>query len=519
MVKNMNKKTTKKKTTTNKKSNIKKKTSNSSKKKVTKKKSTTTKKSTVKKTPVKKTSTSKKKNTVSKNKEELNKEINIDVKVEEEKVIYYQLLVFCVFITIFNIYLTFIKAPIPSISKVYLDEKNNINVSYKINKLNFNNDIYCLYTNNDKIDDSKWVKVKNNCVYPIDEKIYQTYLKNEDGTIIQVDTSKIGRVLKLESSVKKVYLPINGKEKIKLKYEKIGYVEEKYEYNSKDEKIATFKDGKIKGLSKGSTTVTATLMDKEVSIEVIVTDLITKRTGSFDLSKPYLSCNKYNKEENELLDTILKEKINNVGYKTRAGVVEAARFLTLDFPYRINYFYENGRQTTNNVDGEGRYYHVGLYLSSSKYKDITGTSKGPKIWGCSLYSRPDGKKSPNGLDCSGFVSWVLLNGGFDVKDVGAGWSNRLDLTDYGDVRSVNLSLVRSDKIKVGDLLHSNRLGGHIGIIVGLDDTNYYIAQAIWYNPVGVVITKIKKENLSSLFPHVVLMDDYYKKDGKLTNMW
>lgn len=260
-------------------------------------------------------------------------------------------------------------------------------------------------------------------------------------------------------------------------------------------------------------------MDKTISIDVTVSNLIVKRPKEFDLKKKYLSCNQFSTEENQVLDDILKEKIKSVGYKTRAGVVEAARFLTLDFPYRINYFYENGRQTTNNVDGEGRYYHKGLYLSKEKYTDITGTSKGPKIWGCSLYSRPDKRKSPNGLDCSGFVSWALLNGGFDVKDVGAGWSNNLDLTDYGDVRSVTLNLINSNKIKVGDLLHSNRLGGHIGIIVGVDNNNYYVAQAIWYNPIGVVITKIKKEKLSSNFPHVVLMDNYYKKDGNITNMW
>ena len=117
------------------------------------------------------------------------------------------------------------------------------------------------------------------------------------------------------------------------------------------------------------------------------------------------------------------------------------------------------------------------------------------------------------------MSWALLNGGFNVKDVGAGWSNNLDLTDYGTVKKVTSSLTSSNRIKVGDLLHSTRLGGHIGIIVGIDKSNYYVAQAIWYNPVGVVITKIQKSKLANDFPHVVLMDKYYKSDGILTNMW
>ena len=92
-------------------------------------------------------------------------------------------------------------------------------------------------------------------------------------------------------------------------------------------------------------------------------------------------------------------------------MVEAARFLTLHFPYKIEYFYENGRLGTNGIDGEGRYYHKGLYLNSSKYSTISKSKNGPKVWGCSLYSTPVKRNDNNGLDCSGFVSWALLNGG------------------------------------------------------------------------------------------------------------
>ena len=75
----------------------------------------------------------------------------------------------------------------------------------------------------------------------------------------------------------------------------------------------------------------------------------------------------YTKEQNDLLDEILKDRINDAGYKTRAGAVEAARFLSLEFPYRIRYFSENGRGNTNKVEGEGRYYQVGLYLDESRF--------------------------------------------------------------------------------------------------------------------------------------------------------
>ena len=75
------------------------------------------------------------------------------------------------------------------------------------------------------------------------------------------------------------------------------------------------------------------------------------------------------------------------------------------------------------------------------------------------------------------------------------------------------------KIKVGDLLHSEKLGGHIAIIIGKDKEYYYVAQAIWFDEVGVVVTKFKLDELYKEFPHVVLMEEYYKNDGYLTNMW
>ena len=557
------KKKTKKNTSNKKVANSKKKTT-TKKKATTQKKKTTTKKKTTaakKTTATNKRTTTPKKKTTSKKKQSSNKVVtkkevipsnditsNIEpteiTKIlpivnepvdkvtpkkkkkeitlnEDQKILVYQLVIFCIIFTLFNLGLYFYSSPIPSVTRTYLDESNKVNIDFKINKFKLRNNIYCYYSEKDTIDGAKWKKTDGkSCVFRLHNKPYYTYLKNEDGLILRVDTSKLGRVTKLEAESNKIYLPLNGNKKINLKYEKIGYVLEKYNYYTLDKKIAAFDNGIIKGISKGNTTVYAELMDKKVAIEVVVTDLITSRKqGGFDYNKPYLTCNKYSSEDNILLDEILKDKIELVGYKTRAGVVEAARFLTLDFPYRINYFYENGRQTTNNVDGEGRYYHKGLYLSAPKYKSITGTSKGPKIWGCSLYSRPDHKSSPNGLDCSGFVSWALLNGGFDVKDVGAGWSDNLDLTDYGDVKKIDSSLIKSNKIKVGDLLHSTRLGGHIGIIVGLDNENYYVAQAIWYDEVGLVVSKYKKEKLYSEFPHVVLMDKYYKNDGNLTNMW
>ena len=207
-----------------------------------------------------------------------------------------------------------------------------------------------------------------------------------------------------------------------------------------------------------------------------------------------------------------------MGYKTRAAVVEAARFLTLEFKYRIHYFYENGRLLTNGtrsyVDGEGRYYHKGLYLSNNKKDNIIASQYGPSIWGCDLYTKILKETTPNGLDCSGFISWTLLNAGFDVGDRGAGISKNKtnDLDDLGKKVKINKESI--NQAKVGDLLSRD---GHIGILIGIDNNNFYVAEALDYDL--HVLTYTKKELIKSDWTYFINLDELYLNDGNLTNMW
>ena len=419
------------------------------------------------------------------------------------------------------------KAPTPLITSVFLDKENNINVYYNIPEYKFNNKIYYLYKTNDEVplaNDQNWILNKsNNFKFLLDQNRYYVYLKNEDNEIIKVDdTDYFGRITSLNINKDKVYLAINGKYKVSAKYTYIGYIEDKLTWRSENSNIASVSEnGEIKGLKNGTTKIYAKIKDKEISTSVTVTDLITTRPNNYDSKKSYLGCDYYSKEDNDLLDEILKDRINEKGYKTRAGVVEAARFLTLEFPYKIRYFSENGRGSTNGVDGEGRYYHVGLYLDESRYSKIGKKSSGPKTWGCKMYSRPSHGYRANGFDCSGFVSWVLLNGGFDVGDIGAGLAPHLDLTDYGERIKFNSSVVSSGKVKVGDLLSSGGVGGgHIAIIVGEDDSYYYVAESLWTPPnVAVVVIPYSKKTIFNRYYYVMLMDSYYKKDGDLSKMW
>ena len=246
------------------------------------------------------------------------------------------------------------------------------------------------------------------------------------------------------------------------------------------------------------------------------------RPKAFNNKKKYLSCGQYTKEQNDLLDEILFDRVDTVGRKTRAGVVEAARFITLEFPYKIRYFSENGRLTyASKIDGEGRYYHLGLYLHSSRFKSLANSSQGPKTWGCNMYSRPSHGTRRNGLDCSGFIAWVVLNGGFNPGDIGAGVTGAKDFTDLGKKTRFTSSLIKSGKVKVGDLLSSSGPGGgHIAVIAGEDDNNYYVAESLWYDPyISVTLVKYSKKTVFKRYYWVMLMDSYYKEDGELTKMW
>lgn len=314
----------------------------------------------------------------------------------------------------------------------------------------------------------------------------------------------------IEVNLDEVYLAINEKFEIETNIDNAIY-------KSLDENIALVdKNGIITGVNKGNTIIEIKKYNSKKKIKVDVSDLYT--TDELNNDKEYLSCNKYSKEENEYLDKILEYKINKVGYKTRAAAVEAARFLTLEFKYKIHYFYENGRLLTNGtrsyVDGEGRYYHKGLYLNDYKKEDIIASQYGPSIWGCDLYTKILKKITPNGLDCSGFVSWTLLNAGYDVGDGGAGISKNKtnDLDDLGSKAKIDNESIK--EVKVGDLLSSD---GHIGILIGKDNDILYVAEALDFDL--HVLTYTKKELIKSDWTYFIKLDELYINDGNLTNMW
>ncbi|MBQ3021045.1 MAG: hypothetical protein IJD92_02320 [Bacilli bacterium] len=293
---------------------------------------------------------------------------------------------------------------------------------------------------------------------------------------------------------------------------------EDIEYEILNKEIITINNNIITGIKSGNTIIKLKKYNTVKEIKVNVSDLYT--LPIINNNKNYLSCNQYTESENNYLDKVLEYKINNAGYKTRAGVVEASRFLTLSFKYRIHYFYENGRLLTNGtrsyVDGEGRYYHKGLYLSESKYDTLYAKQYGPSIWGCPLYTKIQNITTPNGLDCSGFISWALLNAGFDVGDRGAGISEikTNDLDDLGEKIEINYDTLNNNLYKVGDLISRD---GHIGILIGIGNDRFYVAESLDYDlHVNIYNTE---ELINSDWTYFINMDNLYLSDGNLTNMW
>ena len=317
----------------------------------------------------------------------------------------------------------------------------------------------------------------------------------EKSVVIQEETNEVNEHFK-------VYLAVGEK-----------YVLDGTDYVSDDPGIASVNGNVVSGTGVGKT-----LLKKEDSFyEVEVTDMITAPICSED--KEFLPCGRYTIDENEYLDEVLAGKIREKGYKTRAGAVEAARFLLLQFPYKLDYFSENGRYygAAPLCEGEGRYYHEGLYLNEYKAeKDkFVAIIHGPEPWGCSMYSDPGECYQPNSLDCSGFVTWVMVNGGFDPGDLGAGPDDEnIDFTDLGEKHLISEESL--DQVKVGDLFSAE---GHISIFIGKKDGVYYIAESDLPINVRVRVTN-KEELLDTDFYQWINMDEFYNhQDGNLTDYW
>ena len=336
----------------------------------------------------------------------------------------------------------------------------DLDVSYN----GYTNDMFCSLNSND------WFMI-DNCHFELTEGNYDLFLKNKYfnyKTSFTINKKISGSFSSSLDNLDIYYLALKGNKKIDFEFLYDKDFDQTIKWEIEDDNIIFIMNDTIYAKNVGTTSVTATLKDGNFkTYKIMVTDLINP--PSLNNNKSYLPCKNYTDEENKLLDKILESRVIEAGVGTRGGVLAAARFLTLEFPYTIRYFNENGRLVDHgyrpHIDGEGRYYHKGLYLSESKYDELekgASTKSGPKMWGCNIYDKFVDRYNMNGFTCSGFVTWAMLNGGFDVGDVGAGNYKQFndDLSDLGKHNNITKDYMKNGDYKVGDFIARN---GHAAL--------------------------------------------------------
>ena len=208
-------------------------------------------------------------------------------------------------------------------------------------------------------------------------------------------------------------------------------------------------------------------------------------------TKPVIKCDSYTAQDRIKLEDMLKRAINEAGYGTRAGAVEAARFLVGGLDYKVRY--QGPKSASTDI---GRYNKVGLNI---------GNDSG---WGCKVSGYIQG------MDCTNFVRWVFVQNGLT--------NLRPYNSDYTDVRSV------MDKVRVGDLLYTpctrtdcknDSKIDHVGIIIGIDNKYVYVAESTTGNINAIVVSKLEKNNMPAKGKFSKVHFTKYPNDGNVTNMW
>lgn len=414
-------------------------------------------------------------------------------------------------------------------SKVKITYDNTVNSDNKYGvKISYDDNIDNLKCSLD----NKEFKNISECNFELELGKYTVYIKNDSLFIkkdFEVKSNYEGTFTSVIDMLDTYYLASNGKKAFKFTFDYPKDFDTKVTYVIDDPSLLKVENDTMIALKTGETKVTAKLKDgNSKTYNVVVTDLIVSPV--INTNKAFLPCGRYTKEENELLDKILASRVKEAGEGTRAGVAAAARFITLEFPYTIKYFNENGRMGTsvaNGVDAEGRYYHKGLYLNKYKFSELTGKSTvtGPATWGCNLHDAflsdlyGSYLMRPNGFTCSGFVTWAMLNGGFDVGDVGAG--DRIEvkneLSDLGTHIPLTYEFMKTGDYQVGDFIARD---GHAALIIGFDDKNIYTAESlppklkvyIYERWTGVV-------NDPNLTYTIDMTGIYPNGEGVIENMW
>lgn len=130
--------------------------------------------------------------------------------------------------------------------------------------------------------------------------------------------------------------------------------------------------------------------------------------------------------------------------------------------------------------------------------------------------QPVGSTCPKSMDCSAFVTWALVNGGFNVSEYTATCFFASDFNNpsssFGTKYNItDKDLFSANKIKVGDIGWQD---GHVGIVVDIDKKKKEITFAHCSGSGGGMnlttqrTEEVKDENGNMVKKSVIVKDDY-----------
>ena len=185
------------------------------------------------------------------------------------------------------------------------------------------------------------------------------------------------------------------------------------------------------------------------------------------------------------LNASIKQAVVAAGPGTRAGVVAAANALVnglSQYGVKLPYI--------SSIDNDSSLGHYEEYGVDSTWGTVGSWRS--EIYNGRIYTQ-------KGLDCSGFVSWAIHNGGFTYITAYSGSQHNVG----------NPHAYQSYNGKPGDILW---MSGHVGLIIGVEDGNYIVAEEHGGDN-GLEVTKYSMK--SSGWTDIVDMDQFYADSSNL----
>lgn len=211
-------------------------------------------------------------------------------------------------------------------------------------------------------------------------------------------------------------------------------------------------------------------------------------TSATNLNQPLGEFLEENGSSLEELNTFISESVEDAGYGSREGVVVAAVSM-------INFLYDNFNIKLPYWWG-GQYNGYGLPSYMGRYQ-LSTASRGGNV---------DTHRS---FDCSGFVSWAILNGGYNFS--------RLTTKGFHGAFSGDSCNVTSSSCigQPGDLINAS--GSHVELIVAVDEAagNYIIAHSGGASGVTVTTVGIHSK-IGNSETRILLMDNFYEDENNVT---